>query len=156
MPALYKSLHGREFGITSTGGLAQYKDATGGESTAILLLSQMWGAGMVASHSSSEATLRNIGTNVISSATAAAYTFTVAAPVNNARTEIISQSSATTITLQSSATTILFATTGAVTTTGLTIARASTLGGCVGEYLVLRGLSATRWQLMQRSGSVTT
>ena len=155
MPSYY-SIHGRSLGLTSTGGLAQYRDATGGQSTAVLLYGQMWGTGMVASHSSSNATLRKIGQNVISSATAAAYTFTVAAPVIGAGMEIISQSSATTISLDTSATTILFATTGAVTTTGLTIGRASTLGGCVGEYLILRGLSATRWHLMARSGSVTT
>src|SRR3990167_941297 len=138
------SLHGRRLGLSSTGGIIQAINSTGRGSTTFDMAAQMWGNSMLATHSSSLATLRNNGVNLISSATAASYAFTVAAPAIGVYTEILSASSATTITLDTSATTITFATTGNAVTTGLTIALASTLGGCVGQALVLRGLSATR------------
>ena len=150
------SIHGRRLGLSSTGGIIQALTSTGGGSSEFDLTAQMWGQGMVATHSSSEATLRNVGTNIISSATAASYLFTMAAPVINARTEVFSQSSATTIVIDSGATTRFFQSTGAGLSTALTISLASTLGGCVGEAVTLLGLSTTRWAVMNKTAAVST
>lgn len=150
------SLHGRRLGLSSTGGVIQAINSSGKNSTDFIMAAQMWGEGMVASHSSSGATLKNVGTNIISSATAAAYAFSIATPVADAYAEILSDSSATTITIGTGATTIFFRSTGGGLSTGLTISVASTLGGCVGEFVILRGISATRWHVRGKSAGVST
>lgn len=151
------SIHGRRLGLSSTGGIITGVDSTGGGSTAFVLAAQMWGSAMLNTVSSSEATLRNAGVNLISTATSTAYTFTVGAPVAGVAMEVISRSSATTVTFQTSATTILFfdSTLTPDGATGLVLSQTSTDGGNFGAAVMLRGLSTARWQVLNKPRAST-
>lgn len=144
MATMRKSLHGREVGIASTGGLVFGIDSTGGGSTAYTLFAQMWGQALLETVSSNGATISNSGVTVISSDSTSGASFTVSAPAVGVEKEIYLETAATALTLDTSATTIYFnssvATAAAGGSTTLSLA-AATIGGS----LTLRGLSATVW-----------
>lgn len=152
MPSFY-SLHGRSLGLTSTGGLAQYRDATGGQSTAVIMYAQMWGSGMVATTTSTGgATLSNSGVSVINTSASAA-TFLIAAPVSGIRKEIYIVSSASALTFGGTSTSQVFMKIagGIAGSTTLTLIAASTADSLAGNALILRGLSTTQWGVMHGS-----
>lgn len=157
---LLKSVLGRRFGISSTNGLL----AGSGSATAFDLVAVMRDStgAVISPHyepitaaSSSGATLSNSGVSLLSSATAESRVFQLQAPVAGVLKEIISQASATTVTFETSATTILFFDTTLTDTgsTGLVLTVLSTDGGNYGAAVVLRGLSATRWQILSKPKS---
>ncbi len=153
-----KSIHGRQLGISSSGGIVTDPAGSTVVSTGIANAAQMWGAGMMVTHTSTAAaiTLRNYGTNVLSSATSTAIVASIgAAPVLGLYMEILSRSSATTVTIDSNSTTVVFETTGGTSSTSLTISLASTLGGANGETVALRGTSATSWHVLHKTGAIT-
>lgn len=154
-----KSIHGRQFGLSSTGALIVGFSAGGvHNSSAHDLAAQMWGSGMIATFSSSEATLNNYGMNVLSSATSTAFTFVVSQPVAGVSMSIWSECSATTITLDTSATTILFqqaSTTAASSSTSLSIDMPSTVGGTGGLSVTLWGRSTLQWFVVNKSAGVS-
>lgn len=142
---LQVSKHGRRLGLSTTGGIVSDVGSTGKSKPTIVSAAQMWGDGMYAARSSG-ARLDNAGLNVLTSSTLASMTFTLAAPIKGITTEIISQTSSTTVSLETSATTIVFKTSaGAADTTALALSGAS---GLQGAAVVLRGLSTTIWQVL--------
>lgn len=140
------SIHGRRLGISSSGGITSSPSG----STDIDRSAQMWGPGLISSISSAE-TIPNSGVNILSTAAAGALTYTIAAPVAGVRCEVISQTTSSGVTLNTTATTINFNSSGGTSSTALTMLLA---GGTEGQSVVLRGLSATQWQVVSRSGAV--
>lgn len=141
------SIHGRRLGISSSGGITSSPSG----STDIDRSAQMWGPGLITSVSSAD-TIPNSGTNILSTATAAALTYIIAAPVAGVLCEIISQTTSSGVTINTTATTINFNSSGGTSSTALVIALAA---GTEGQSVVLRGLSATQWQVLSRSANVT-
>jgi hypothetical protein len=135
------SIHGRRLGISSTGGIVSGLTSTGGGSTAIVAAAQMWGDVMVATHSSSGATFNNYGVNFISSATAAAYNFTMPEPVNGVMTSILSMSSATTITIETTGVAVF----GSTVVGGSSKVTFTFANGSQGAFIDLIGIGSTIW-----------
>ena len=153
------SIHGRQLGISSTGGIITGYGSTGGHSTAFTMVAQMRDSDGVLSgphyepitnHSSSGATMVE-GVNYIASATAASFAFSMPAAVAGLGVEIGIAASATTITFSGSATTILFGSTVIGGSTTLTAAGAA---GCQGMFLTLRAVSTARWMVANKSIAV--
>jgi hypothetical protein len=139
------SIHGRRLGLSSTGGLL----ASAGESTAQVAAAQMWGSGMLETIASTGgATLLNYGVSVIAT-TATAATFLLGAPVAGLSKEIYIVSSGSALTFGGTSTSQVFSKIGGGTagSTTLTLTDAN----LAGQALVLRGLSATKWGLMNGS-----
>lgn len=135
------SIYGRRFGITTTGGLASGHGATGGQSSAVGSVCQMWGDDLTfVTTSTGGATLRNSGINGIASSVANPL-FTVPAPVKGLTCEIYVMTSSSLITLNSTATAIQFLKAGVAASSALVMTDVSLLGA----NIVLRGLSTTQW-----------
>lgn len=138
------SIFGRRLGLSSTGGIVSAPSG----STDIDRSAQMWGPGLF----SSSTGLVNSGTNLLGG-TGGAQTFILSgAPQVGLRCEIISDTSSSSVTINTTDATINFNSSGGTSSTALTFAVA---GGTEGQSVVLRGLSATRWQVISRSGGVT-
>lgn len=144
------TLHGRRFGLTSSGGLLT--NETG--STAPLLAVMRDTAGRVAGAVNTAAvvatTLVNYGLDILSSATATAATYILAAPAAGVPKKIAVACTASEITLQGTATSILFGATGA---DKLFISGADNRS----KGVILEGQSTTRWAVLAlpTGGSLT-
>lgn len=148
MAVMRKSLHGREVGIASTGGLIFGITSTGGGSTALTLFGQMWGQALLETVSSNGATISNSGVTIISSDSTAGASFVLSAPVVGVQKEIHIQTPATDLNLGTSATTIYINTTLAEAAAGGStliniVGPATGIGGAI----ILRGLSTTQWSI---------
>src|SRR3990167_551741 len=143
------SIHGRRLGISSTGGIIQAYNSTGKGSTQFDMTAQMWGQGMVATTTSTGgATLSNSGVSVINTSASAA-TFLIAAPEIGVAKEIYVVSAASALTFGGTSTSQVFMKVGggAAGSTTLTLIDAS----LAGQTLIMRGLSATQWGIMNGS-----
>jgi len=160
MPAGFASIKGRRLGLTSTGGIAQYLNSTGGGSTVIGQQAQMWGTALVQTVSAAAAVITNSGITIVSSDTTSGDStlpMFVAAPVAGVYKEIHFQTAATEVALNTTSTTIFFNSTLAEAAAGgsttLSIS-GSTLG--IGGAIVLRGLSATVWGVVSHGPIVSS
>lgn len=159
------SIHGRRLALSSTNAIvdgngygAVMKNSTGAIQSSSSSLT--FAGSITASEnfisgvetvSSSGATISPIvAVSVLSSATATSRNFSVGTPVAGHLKEILSVSSATTILLESTVASILFVTTG-TSSSALTFSLA---GGSFGQAILLRGISATRWVVVNKSGAV--
>ena len=144
-----RSIRGRYLVLTSTNGLGQYVGSTGGDSTAVTVVAQMWGKGLtLTTTSTGDATLPNSGISVINtSATAAA--FLLAAPVAGVMKQIFIVSSASALTFGGTSTSQVFMKIagGSAGSTTLTLTDAN----LAGQALNLTGLSTTQWGVMHGS-----
>lgn len=150
---LKKSLHGRQVGLSSTGGVVTQVEGSSDIDNA----AQMWGPGMMETLSSNGAWVSNSGMTVISSGSTSGSSYSVRAPVAGVSKEIFIYGTATAVTLNTSATTIGFLTTSAVLQANLstTLSIAGAAGGVGGGVLELRGLSTTLWAVRGRSAGIT-
>jgi hypothetical protein len=147
MPSGFVSIHGRRLGISSTGGISQYINSTGGGSTAITQHAQMWGSGLILTTTSTGgATLGNNGVSLINTSATAA-TFSVAAPAAGVSKEIWLVSSASAITFNTTATSVVFKGHGKAASTAATLTAASLDG--VG--ILLRGFNSSEWGIVMGS-----
>jgi len=148
----YQSVKGRRLGLTSTNGIGQYVGVTGVGSTEVTSIAQMWGSGMtITTTSTGGATLGNAGISVINTS-AAAPTFSVAAPVAGVTKEIWIVSSASGVTLNTTATSVVFKGHGKAASTAATLAAISLDG--VG--ILLRGLNSSEWGIVTGSTVIQT
>lgn len=155
------SLHGRRFGLSSSGGvLVQPTTSTG-----VTHLAEISSAGVVNSSitemtvqllksfvetiSSSAATMVGHGLSVISSDVINVSVLTLSAPTAGVNKFIYGDSSASTVTLNTTATTITFG--ASVLSSALVFDNA---GGIRGTGLILKGISATRWAFFGRNPTV--
>lgn len=151
----FKSVLGRQFGITSTGGLATpssgstavdyiavMRDSTGAQVTPQIM--------PIVAASSSGTQLANWTVSQLSSASATAATFMLLAPVAGVIKRIVSLSTSSAITIDTSATTIVFQTSGGASSTSLSFGAANNRG----EFATLIGLSTARWMAIGKSGGV--
>ena len=143
------SIHGRRIAMSATGAIvdkngfgAVMADASGVVQSAM--------KSVVEAISSSGAVLSAKGMSYLSSGTATARNFTISAPSSGQLKEIFSLSSASVITLETTATGIFFVSTGA-SSTSLTFGGANVFG----ESVILRGLSSTRWAVLNKTAQVT-
>jgi hypothetical protein len=151
------SLHGRRFGLSSTGGLVSGAGSTGNQSTAIDAAAQMWGPSMVESHTSAGDTLKNSGISIISSGSTNGASFVMSAPVTGVYKEVHFQTSATALTFNTTAVSIFFNSTlaegSSAGSTTLSFAQATAgLGGC----LAMRGLSDTVWSIVSNNAGASS
>lgn len=159
------SIHGRRLALSSTNAIvdgngygALMKNSTGAiqsSSSALtfagtITASENFISGVETASSSGARLSPIITTSLLSSATAESRNFTIGTPVAGHLKEILSVSSATTIVLETTAATIFFVTTGA-SSTKLTFSLA---GGVFGETVLLRGISATRWFVVNKTVAV--
>ena len=145
-----KSIHGRELGISSTGGIIS---APKGE-TSFDRAAQMWGSGMLETLSTVGA-IKNYGISVLSSgSTSGTAPWTLGPPAVGLYKEIIFATSSTRIVINSTATTILMAVASSLaissTVGATTIDISSSAVGTAGT-IILRGRSATQWILSSKS-----
>ena len=161
------SLHGRRFGLSSSGGvlvspttgtgfshLAEISSAgvfnssissfgsTIGEFTAKVVKS------VVETISSSAATLVNYGLSIISSDVINGSLLKISAPETGIHKEVFCQSSASTLSFTTTADTIVFDTSFGASSSALVF---DLVGGTRGKALVLRGVDATRWAVLQKT-----
>lgn len=156
------SIYGRRLALSSSGGIISSTDGST-DFTLAAVMRDSTGARIspfyepIVSVSSSGASVTNSGVTILSSATATDRTFTMLAPVAGVGKEIISRASATTVTLDTSATTILFmaSTYTSAGATSLVLTTLSTDHGNYGAAVVLRGMSATVWQIMSKPKAST-
>ena len=156
----YKSLHGRELGVTSTGGLAQYVNSTGGGSTAIVSYFQQWGSGHIQSVSSGGATITNSGiTHVTSGSTSGMAAMILSAPVAGVSKEILFVTSATALTIETTAAGILFYGMTSTAPTGSSVLSIVGSAGALpvrGSWITLKGLDSTSWFVTGKTASVSS
>jgi hypothetical protein len=148
------SIYGRRLGLSSTGGITQSLTSTGGISSSFLLLAQMWGPAMVATTTSTGgATLSNSGVSIINSSATSA-TFLVSAPVIGVRKEIYIISASSVMIFGGTSTSQVFMKVagGAAGSTIITLTDAS----LAGQVLILRGLTATQWGVINGSTVIQT
>ena len=139
----FRSIRGRQLGLSSTNGIGQFVNITGGNSTAVTALAQMWGSGLtLTTTSSGGATLSNAGVSVINTSATAA-TFLIAAPALGVSKEIWIISSASALTFGGTSTSQVFMKVagGSVGSTTVTLTDVN----LAGQMLLLRGLSTTKW-----------
>lgn len=144
------SIHGRRIAMSSTGAIvdkngfgAVMADSSGVLQTPIRSYTE--------AISSSGASLSATGVSYFSSGTATAQNFTLVAPSSGQFKEIISFSSATTITLETTGSTITFVSTG-TSSSALTFSGAS---GQFGQTVRLRGVSNSRWVVLGKTSQIT-
>jgi hypothetical protein len=146
------SLHGRRFGLTSTGGLGANETGSTGLVIALMKSTADIVQGAYGSTVETAAvvatTMINYGMSVLSTATATAATYTLAAPVKGVEKQIYAACSASEITIQGTATSILFGSTGG---DKLFFSAASNQSNAV----MLKGISSTRWAVLARPTAVT-
>ena len=144
MAGQYRSIHGRQLGFTSTGGIGSYRDSSGGE-TSTVQLAQMWGAGMIETISSGGADLKNSGLSVISSdSTSGMAALNLAAPEAGVSKEIFCVTSASALSIETTAAGILFYGSSVATGSSVQTFAAANLRGA---YLTLRGVNSTSWMI---------
>ena len=150
------SLHGRKFGLTSSGGVLAREGSTQQafialmQSTANVAGSTLLDMQVLKNRSVTAAvassvgsTMNNYGTNVLSSGTATAVVLQIAAPAVGQRVEILSRASASELSFGGTSTAILV---GAGTTAFLAMA-----AGVAGASIVLRGETTARYGVIGKS-----
>ena len=161
------SMHGRRFGLSSSGGvLVQPTSSTGMTHLAEIssagvfnssitnfgsTITEMTVAAMktvIETISSSAATLVNYGMSVISSDVINGSVLTISAPVANVEKTVWGDSSASTITFNTTAVSILFNATLGSSSSALVWDRA---GSVRGSIIRMVGLSATRWAILDKT-----
>lgn len=143
------SIHGRRIAMSATGAIVD-KNGFGAVMADASGVLQSAFKSAVEQVSSSAAVLAGVGMSYLSSGTATARNFTLAAPSSGQLKEIFSLSSASAITIETTATGIFFVSTGA-SSTALTFSGSNVFG----ESVTLRGLSSTRWAILQKTAQVT-
>ncbi len=161
---IFLSLHGKQVGMTSSGGLAFEPTTSSGYNHAAEISSagvfqssidsfastigdmtvQLFRS-VVETVSSSAATMLNYGLSVISSDVINVSVLKLSAPTLGVLKEIYGDSSASTVSLTTTSSDITFG--ASVLSSAFVFDNA---GGVRGTSLVLRGLSATRWALIGR------
>lgn len=143
------SIHGRRIAMSATGAIvdkngfgAVVADASGVVQSAMKSVVELI--------SSSAAVLAAKGMSYLSSGTATARNFTISAPSSGQYKEIFSLASASAIVIESTAATITFVSTG-TSSSALTYSGANLFGASI----QLRGLSATRWAVLNKSPTIT-
>lgn len=150
------SIHGRNMAISATGGFITARDSTGGGSTAFDMAAQMWGKAMVETVSSAGASISNVGLTIVSTDSTSGASFTVTVPVIGVSKEIHFETSATAHTFNTTGTNILFGTSASVASTlGSTTLSISSSAAGISGTIVLRGLSATKWQIVSHAQTMT-
>lgn len=144
------SIHGRRIAMSATGAIVDKNGygAVMADSSGVL---QTQIKSYVEAVSSSGANMTAYGMSYVASGTATAQNFTISAPSSGLEKTIFSISSASTIILETSGATITFFTTG-TSSSALTF---SAGGGARGEAVLMRGLSATRWAVINKTTQVT-
>lgn len=156
------SIHGRRLALNSTGAIVDFngygalmKNSTGAIQSSSSALTYAGSLAVddgftqgVQTASSSGTTFSAFGLSILSSATATDRNFTMPTPVAGRFKEIVSASSATTIVIETTVASITFVTTG-TSSTKLTLSLA---GGVFGAAIELRGMSATRWAVLNKTG----
>lgn len=142
-------IHGRRVAMSATGAIVN-KDGYGALMVDASGVRQMALRDPVESISSSGAALSASGVSYLSSGTATSQNFTLGAPSSGQGKEIFSFSSATTILLETTAAAITFVTTG-TSSSALTFSGAA---GQFGQTITLRGASATRWVVTNKTAQV--
>ena len=150
------SLHGRKFGLTSSGGVLAREGSTQQafialmQSTANVAGSTLLDMQVLKNRSVTAAvassvgsTMNSYGTNIVSSGTATAVILQIGRPTLGQRVEILARASASELTIGGTSTSILI---GAGTTGFLSMA-----GGVAGASIVLRGESTTRYGVIGKS-----
>ena len=146
------SVYGRILGISSTRGIVQAVNSTGGASTAFTMAAQMWGDAMVdAITSTVVSTLSNFGFTSLSSGTATAITFEIAAPVLGVSKEIYIDTSASEATFGGTSTAIVF--TSVAQSAGSSMFFSAI--NLAGVGISLRGMSTARWAVSGSTHSLT-
>ncbi len=151
------SLHGRKFGLSSTGGLITppEKDSTG-STLPHTMAAQMWGEGMHAVHvmSTINSTLTNFGTSVLDSTgstSSSAPTFEMGRPEQGVHKYVHIGASSSELTLGGTSTAIVFQSTndGAGSTLFCSAVNLS------GKVIHLIGASTARWILAGSTAAIT-
>jgi len=154
MFSIRTSIHGRRLALSSSGGIVS--DPSGSTQGADRS-AQMWGRGLFETVSGAVGAISNSGVSIVSSDSTSGSSMPVAAPVQGVEKEIVFQTSATALVLHTTATTIKFNSTLAESAAGgsttLTVTGAA---AGIGGTLVLRGLSATAWQIKSATVSVSS
>ena len=162
-PALQTSLHGRRFGLSSSGALMTNEKGTRYaavmkstadvvQNSTALLFSQSGVNAQTDVSSTVGSTLTNYGLQTITSGTSTAIaTFEIAAPVAGVMKEIHIDTSASEVTLGGTATDVVFKPTAAGAGSTLFLS-AINLAGTV---VVLRGKSATQYQVIGSTTNIT-
>lgn len=144
------SIHGRKFGLTSSGGLLTYE--TGATAPSIALMGDTSGRvpAIVTASAVVGTTMTNYGLDVLSSATATAAIYTMRAPAAGVLKEITVATTSSEITLQGTATSILFGSSGA---DKVFISGAENRS----KSVILRGITTSRWAVLAlpTGGSLT-
>lgn len=146
-----KSIHGRQLAISSSGGIISDPVGSTIASTGFGYVAQMWGPGMQISHSSTAAaiSLENSGVQILSSATSTAVVATVrSAPVIGIQLQVISRSTAATVTLETGSSLLFFLSTAGESTA------LSMVASTLPEFpraVTLRGISATEWVVTSKT-----
>lgn len=146
-----KSLWGRMFGISSSGGLVMSVKTTSANlaaSSDINMAAQMWGPGMFTQATGTGVTIPNHGFTQVTTGSTAGSTWFLAAPVRNVSKTIsfVTTSSGTLVPVSG---TILVNGQAGSTTVNIN----STLGFVT--TLALVGLSTAQWLVTARSGSTS-
>ena len=154
MATMRTSIHGRRFGLSTTGGILSGYDATGGHSTAFESQAQMWGKTHHETVTADAGVISNQGVTFITTASTNGSTYFLSAPVLGVYKEIHIVSSATAMNLETTAATIFIGTTAAtgvdVGTTHLDLDSTAAGVGVAGS-IILRGLSTTFWSVISHS-----
>ena len=156
------SLHGKQVGLTSSGGLIFEPTTSSGYnhaaeiSSAGVFNSSVSAFGstvgeitiqkvktVVETVSSSAATMVGYGMSIISSDVINVSVLKLSAPETGMLKEIFCDSSASTVSLNTTSSDITFA-----TSVGSSVLALDDAGGIRGKTLTLRGLSATRWAIV--------
>ena len=145
---ILKSLFGRQFGITSTGGFVTNQD-NGNVNRFVTISSDDAFVEKVGSYLETIAAtgtqLVNYGISWISSDVVNGATLKIAAPAKGVRKEIFLDSSASTLSIGTTAAGITF---GA--SVGSSVYNMDAAGGVRGTGIIMVGLSATRWGFIGR------
>ena len=160
----FKSLFGRQIGITSTGGIGQYLTSTGGGSTIVNMLAVMRDStgALLSPHDEPVVTTTSTGgatltfggvVGVNSSATSPSFTITAPRPGQSMEIYFISTVS-TTISFGGTSTSQVFQKLGGVSA-GATIITFDNAAPS-GNSFILRGLSATKFGFLPGSTAAWT
>jgi hypothetical protein len=146
MAVMRTSIHGRRFGLSSTGGLLTGYDATGGQSTLFDQQAQMWGGALVSTAPADGGLISNSGITVIGAGTTNGSTFLIANPVAGLRKELLfAVCSATALNFETTSTSAFIRTTGtALGSTGSTHIDVDSDDPISGG-ITLMGISTAEW-----------
>lgn len=139
------SIHGRRIAMSATGAIVD-KEGYGALMVDASGVVQGIMKSAVELISSSAAVLVGVGMSYLSSASASSRNFSISIPSSGQKKEIYSLSSASVMLLETTSSDVKFTSTAGLST-------ALTFGGVTGygSSITLRGLSATRWAVINKS-----